>query len=119
MYEEDPSKCGRVLFGDMSNSQQVMMMVTLLSRMMMVTTPRRMMVTISIIEDHKYFCRRDSSILPYGPTARMLRDSDPERACAIKCYSTDSKEVKWCWSLYHSVPRSQGAGPSLMALSAT
>ena len=23
----------------------------------------------------------------------MLRDSDPERACAIKCYSTDSKEV--------------------------
>ena len=44
MYEEDPSKCGRVLFGDMSNSQQVMMMVTLLSRMMV--------VTISIIEDH-------------------------------------------------------------------
>ena len=111
MYEEDPSKCGRVLFGDMSNSQQVMMMVTLLSRMMM--------VTISIIEDHKYFFRRDSSILPYGPTARMLRDSDPERACAIKCYSTDSKEVKWCWNLYHFVPRSQGAGPSLMALSAT
>ena len=37
--------------------------------------------------------RRDPSILPYGPTAKMLRDSDPEKACAIKCYSTDSKEV--------------------------
>ena len=37
--------------------------------------------------------RRDPSILPYGPTAKMLRDSDPEKACAINCYSTDSKEV--------------------------
>lgn len=37
--------------------------------------------------------RRDPSILPYGPTAKMLRDSDPEKACSIKCYSTDSKEV--------------------------
>ena len=38
--------------------------------------------------------RRDPSILPYGPTANMLRDSDPEKACSIKCYSTDSKEVR-------------------------
>ena len=86
MYEEDPSQRGRVLFGHLSDCQQVRSpaLAVLLS-----------MNSIMLRMNMSYsgFCRRDSSILPYGPTAKMLRDSDPERACAIKCFSTDSKEV--------------------------
>ena len=57
--------------------------------LLLLKTMMRLILMVMIIT----IIRRDSGILPYGPTAKMLRDSDPEKACAIKCYSTDSKEV--------------------------